>query len=185
MPPADLDESALLARVREGDADALNDLITLYTPYARAAAERVTLPRPWGYHEALEYALRAVERAAKRYRPDIGNFTGYAAQQIGYSLLTCIRDYSRPSRTVAAAEGEEPESLLIRLADTRRHPAEQEAALDAILAPLNAFHRHLVRRIAVEECSASELARELGIGRHAVAAHYNRAMDILRSRTTR
>jgi hypothetical protein len=101
---------------------------------------------------------------------------------IGYALLNCVRHYSRHKMTSATAvTSEDPEFLLAHLADTRRHPAEQAAAVDALLAPLNAFHRHLVRRVAIEECTFADVARELRRHPDNIRVHYRRAIDILRA----
>jgi RNA polymerase sigma factor (sigma-70 family) len=176
-------EAELLVRVRAGDAAALNAIVESWTAYARAAARRVTLPHPWGFDEAFDYALNAVADAARGYRPKLGEFRAYVAGMIGYALLNCVEHYSRHKMTAGASSSEDPEFLLAHLADRRRHPAEQAAAVDALLAPLNAFHRHLVRRVAIEECTFADVARELRRHPDNIRVHYRRAIDILRART--
>jgi RNA polymerase sigma-70 factor (ECF subfamily) len=188
MPPAELDFSACLARVRSGDDEAARDLVEqLYPKVIRIV--RSHLPRRMAEEDlAQEVFLKMFTRLDQYEARDGKPFDHWLARLTVRTCLDALRaERRRPEWRLgdfAPGDGEEREWLdyLASSADQPEptHTLGAREAVEKLLSHLGAEDRLVLTLLDMEQRSVAEIASLTGWGESRIKVRAHRARRKLR-----
>jgi RNA polymerase sigma-70 factor, ECF subfamily len=181
---AEPDDRVLLARAKEGDADALDGLVRRYQPRIYRFGMKMCRD-PAAAEDVVQETLLAMVRTLRGFRGEASVSTWL------YTIARsfCIKKRRRPrSAPVAELSLETDRPAAASLPDASPAPDrlveehETRSALEAALASLSAPHREVIVLRDVEGLSAGEVAEVTGLSVDAVKSRLHRARAVLRAR---
>jgi RNA polymerase sigma-70 factor (ECF subfamily) len=188
-------EDDLLLRAREGDPDALTDLLRAHGAGVRRRIGAAINLR-WRRHIDLDDLMQVTYLEAflsiRRFVPGReGGFGAWLLQIARNNLLDAVRELRKakrpdPEKQVELAGDDSYVGLMDRLASTSATPSrsavrhEQVAAMQAAIAQLPETYRLVVERFDIEFRPAVDVARDIGRSPGAVYMIRARAHDRLR-----
>ena len=184
-------DETLAQRAKNGDDEALADLIERYTPLvcmrARAYARGVM-----DVDDVYQEGMIALLKAVRNYREDTaGSFRTFAAVCVNNKMLSAVtahmRDKNAPMRSYLSLSGREiPEDLLAavspetdpeKLAIASEESAARNRRIENLLSP---FERQVLR-LYLSSYSYEEMSRQLGSSTKAVDNALQRVRRKLRN----
>ena len=184
-------DETLAQRAKNGDDEALADLIERYTPLvcmrARAYARGVM-----DVDDVYEEGMIALLKAVRNYREDTaGSFRTFAAVCVNNKMLSAVtahmRDKNAPMRSYLSLSGREiPEDLLAavspetdpeKLVIASEESAARNRRIENLLSP---FERQVLR-LYLSSYSYEEMSRQLGSSTKAVDNALQRVRRKLRN----
>ena len=184
-------DETLAQRAKNGDDEALADLIERYTPLvcmrARAYARGVM-----DVDDVYQEGMIALLKAVRNYREDTaGSFRTFAAVCVNNKMLSAVtahmRDKNAPMRSYLSLSGREiPEDLLAavspetdpeKLVIASEESAARNRRIENLLSP---FERQVLR-LYLSSYSYEELSRQLGSSTKAVDNALQRVRRKLRN----
>ena len=184
-------DETLAQRAKNGDDEALADLIERYTPLvcmrARAYARGVM-----DVDDVYQEGMIALLKAVRNYREDTaGSFRTFAAVCVNNKMLSAVtahmRDKNAPMRSYLSLSGREiPEDLLAavspetdpeKLVIARDESASRNRRIENLLSP---FERQVLR-LYLSSYSYEEMSRQLGSSTKAVDNALQRVRRKLRN----
>lgn len=184
-------DETLAQRAKNGDDEALADLIERYTPLvcmrARAYARGVM-----DVDDVYQEGMIALLKAVRNYREDTaGSFRTFAAVCVNNKMLSAVtahmRDKNAPMRSYLSLSGREiPEDLLAavspetdpeKLVIASEESAARNRRIDNLLSP---FERQVLR-LYLSSYSYEEMSRQLGSSTKAVDNALQRVRRKLRN----
>jgi RNA polymerase sigma-70 factor, ECF subfamily len=182
---AEPDDTALLARAREGDVEALDALLRRYQPRIYRFGMKMCRDAH-AAEDIVQETLLAMVRTLKGFRGESSVSTWLYTIARSFCIKMRRRPRSAPvaelslesDRPVAAVERADSAPGPDRLVE--RH--ETRDALEAALASLSAPHREVLVLRDVEGLSAAEVAQVTGLSVDAVKSRLHRARAAVRDR---
>ena len=184
-------DETLAQRAKNGDDEALADLIERYTPLvcmrARAYARGVM-----DVDDVYQEGMIALLKAVRNYREDTaGSFRTFAAVCVNNKMLSAVtahmRDKNAPMRSYLSLSGREiPEDLLAAVSP-ETHPeklviaSEESAARNRRIENLLSPFERQVLRLYLSSYSYEEMSRQLGSSTKAVDNALQRVRRKLRN----
>ena len=184
-------DETLAQRAKNGDDEALADLIERYTPLgcmrARAYARGVM-----DVDDVYQEGMIALLKAVRNYREDTaGSFRTFAAVCVNNKMLSAVtahmRDQNAPMRSYLSLSGREiPEDLLAavspetdpeKLVIASEESAARNRRIENLLSP---FERQVLR-LYLSSYSYEEMSRQLGSSTKAVDNALQRVRRKLRN----
>ena len=184
-------DETLAQRAKNGDDEALADLIERYTPLvcmrARAYARGVM-----DVDDVYQEGMIALLKAVRNYREDTaGSFRTFAAVCVNNKMLSAVtahmRDKNAPMRSYLSLSGREiPEDLLAavspetdpeKLVIASEESAARNRRIENLLSP---FERQVLR-LYLSSYSYEEMSRQLGSSTKAVDNALQRVRRKLRN----
>ena len=184
-------DETLAQRAKNGDDEALADLIERYTPLvcmrARAYARGVM-----DVDDVYQEGMIALLKAVRNYREDTaGSFRTFAAVCVNNKMLSAVtahmRDKNAPLRSYLSLSGREiPEDLLAavspetdpeKLVIASEESAARNRLIESLLSP---FERQVLR-LYLSSYSYEEMSRQLGSSTKAVDNALQRVRRKLRN----
>ncbi|MFR4987559.1 sigma-70 family RNA polymerase sigma factor [Anaerotruncus colihominis] len=184
-------DETLAQRAKNGDDEALADLIERYTPLvcmrARAYARGVM-----DVDDVYQEGMIALLKAVRNYREDTaGSFRTFAAVCVNNKMLSAVtahmRDKNAPMRSYLSLSGREiPEDLLAavspetdpeKLVIASEESAARNRRIETLLSP---FERQVLR-LYLSSYSYEEMSRQLGSSTKAVDNALQRVRRKLRN----
>ena len=184
-------DETLAQRAKNGDDEALADLIERYTPLvcmrARAYARGVM-----DVDDVYQEGMIALLKAVRNYREDTaGSFRTFAAVCVNNKMLSAVtahmRDKNAPMRSYLSLSGREiPEDLLAavspetdpeKLVIASEESAARNRRIENLLSP---FERQVLR-LYLSSYSYEEMSRQLGSSTKAVDNAFQRVRRKLRN----
>ena len=184
-------DETLAQRAKNGDDEALADLIERYTPLvcmrARAYARGVM-----DVDDVYQEGMIALLKAVRNYREDTaGSFRTFAAVCVNNKMLSAVtahmRDKNAPMRSYLSLSGREiPEDLLAavspetdpeKLVIASEESAARNRRIENLLSP---FERQVLR-LYLSSYSDEEMSRQLGSSTKAVDNALQRVRRKLRN----
>ena len=184
-------DETLAQRAKNGDDEALADLIERYTPLvcmrARAYARGVM-----DVDDVYQEGMIALLKAVRNYREDTaGSFRTFAAVCVNNKMLSAVtahmRDKNAPMRSYLSLSGREiPEDLLAavspetdpeKLVIASEESAARNRRIENLLSP---FERQVLR-LYLRSYSYEEMSRQLGSSTKAVDNALQRVRRKLRN----
>ena len=184
-------DETLAQRAKNGDDEALADLIARYTPLvcmrARAYARGVM-----DVDDVYQEGMIALLKAVRNYREDTaGSFRTFAAVCVNNKMLSAVtahmRDKNAPMRSYLSLSGREiPEDLLAavspetdpeKLVIASEESAARNRRIETLLSP---FERQVLR-LYLSSYSYEEMSRQLGSSTKAVDNALQRVRRKLRN----
>ena len=184
-------DETLAQRAKNGDDEALADLIERYTPLvcmrARAYARGVM-----DVDDVYQEGMIALLKAVRNYREDTaGSFRTFAAVCVNNKMLSAVtahmRDKNAPMRSYLSLRGREiPEDLLAagspetdpeKLVIASEESAARNRRIENLLSP---FERQVLR-LYLSSYSYEEMSRQLGSSTKAVDNALQRVRRKLRN----
>ena len=184
-------DETLAQRAKNGDDEALADLIERYTPLvcmrARAYARGVM-----DVDDVYQEGMIALLKAVRNYREDTaGSFRTFAAVCVNNKMLSAVtahmRDKNAPMRSYLSLSGREiPEDLLAavspetdpeKLVIASEESAARNRRIESLLSP---FERQVLR-LYLSSYSYEEMSRQLGSSTKAVDNALQRVRRKLRN----
>lgn len=184
-------DETLAQRAKNGDDEALADLIERYTPLvcmrARAYARGVM-----DVDDVCQEGMIALLKAVRNYREDTaGSFRTFAAVCVNNKMLSAVtahmRDKNAPMRSYLSLSGREiPEDLLAavspetdpeKLVIASEESAARNRRIENLLSP---FERQVLR-LYLSSYSYEEMSRQLGSSTKAVDNALQRVRRKLRN----
>ena len=184
-------DETLAQRAKNGDDEALADLIERYTPLvcmrARAYARGVM-----DVDDVYQEGMIALLKAVRNYRADTaGSFRTFAAVCVNNKMLSAVtahmRDKNAPMRSYLSLSGREiPEDLLAavspetdpeKLVIASEESAARNRRIENLLSP---FERQVLR-LYLSSYSYEEMSRQLGSSTKAVDNALQRVRRKLRN----
>jgi len=184
-------DETLAQRAKNGDDEALADLIERYTPLvcmrARAYARGVM-----DVDDVYQEGMIALLKAVRNYRQDTaGSFRTFAAVCVNNKMLSAVtahmRDKNAPMRSYLSLSGREiPEDLLAavspetdpeKLVIASEESAARNRRIENLLSP---FERQVLR-LYLSSYSYEEMSRQLGSSTKAVDNALQRVRRKLRN----
>lgn len=167
------DESALMRRVADGDADAFAALMDRYTPRLHAVARRL-LPAAPDAEDAVQTALVRCWTAAASYR------TQWAVSTWLYRILAnvCIDELRRAARSTRL-------SAALPAGGVAAAAGAEALDVDRALARVPREARVLLALRYVDGLSHAELAQVRGISVNTVKSQLARGKALLRAELTK
>ena len=184
-------DETLAQRAKNGDDEALADLIERYTPLvcmrARAYARGVM-----DVDDVYQEGMVALLKAVRNYREDTaGSFRTFAAVCVNNKMLSAVtahmRDKNAPMRSYLSLSGREiPEDLLAavspetdpeKLVIASEESAARNRRIENLLSP---FERQVLR-LYLSSYSYEEMSRQLGSSTKAVDNALQRVRRKLRN----
>ena len=184
-------DETLAQRAKNGDDEALADLIERYTPLvcmrARAYARGVM-----DVDDVYQEGMIALLKAVRNYREDTaGSFRTFAAVRVNNKMLSAVtahmRDKNAPMRSYLSLSGREiPEDLLAavspetdpeKLVIASEESAARNRRIENLLSP---FERQVLR-LYLSSYSYEEMSRQLGSSTKAVDNALQRVRRKLRN----
>ena len=184
-------DETLAQRAKNGDDEALADLIEHYTPLvcmrARAYARGVM-----DVDDVYQEGMIALLKAVRNYREDTaGSFRTFAAVCVNNKMLSAVtahmRDKNAPMRSYLSLSGREiPEDLLAavspetdpeKLVIASEESAARNRRIETLLSP---FERQVLR-LYLSSYSYEEMSRQLGSSTKAVDNALQRVRRKLRN----
>ena len=184
-------DETLAQRAKNGDDEALADLIERYTPLvcmrARAYARGVM-----DVDDVYQEGMIALLKAVRNYREDTaGSFRTFAAVCVNNKMLSAVtahmRDKNAPMRSYLSLSGREiPEDLLAavspetdpeKLVIASEESAARNRRIENLLSP---FERQVLR-LYLSSYSYEEMSRQLGSSTKAVDNALQRVRRTLRN----
>ena len=184
-------DETLAQRAKNGDDEALADLIERYTPLvcmrARAYARGVM-----DVDDVYQEGMIALLKAVRNYREDTaGSFRTFAAVCVNNKMLSAVtahmRDKNAPMRSYLSLSGREiPEDLLAavspetdpeKLVIASEESAARNRRIETLLSP---FERQVLR-VYLSAYSYEEMSRQLGSSTKAVDNALQRVRRKLRN----
>lgn len=184
-------DETLAQRAKNGDDEALADLIERYTPLvcmrARAYARGVM-----DVDDVYQEGMIALLKAVRNYREDTaGSFRTFAAVCVNNKMLSAVtahmRDKTAPMRSYLSLSGREiPEDLLAavspetdpeKLVIASEESAARNRRIENLLSP---FERQVLR-LYLSSYSYEEMSRQLGSSTKAVDNALQRVRRKLRN----
>ncbi len=184
-------DETLAQRAKNGDDEALADLIERYTPLvcmrARAYARGVM-----DVDDVYQEGMIALLKAVRNYREDTaGSFRTFAAVCVNNKMLSAVtahmRDKNAPMRSYLSLSGREiPEDLLVavspetdpeKLVIASEESAARNRRIENLLSP---FERQVLR-LYLSSYSYEEMSRQLGSSTKAVDNALQRVRRKLRN----
>ena len=184
-------DETLAQRAKNGDDEALADLIERYTPLvcmrARAYARGVM-----DVDDVYQEGMIALLKAVRNYREDTaGSFRTFAAVCVNNKMLSAVtahmRDKNAPMRSYLSLSGREiPEDLLAavspetdpeKLVIASEESAARNRRIENLLSP---FERQVLR-VYLSSYSYEEMSRQLGSSTKAVDNALQRVRRKLRN----
>lgn len=175
----DSTDHALLQRARDGDKDALTELLHLYDAEVRLDVQR-RLPQRWqsllSVDDVLQQTYAKTILAIRRFVPSgVRAFPAWLKKLAQFHLIEAIRALEADKRGGAARKleprpGSDSYTALFEQLTgigTQTTPsrgairAEQRQALQAALAQLPEHYHLVVRRYDLEGCAIDEIATEM------------------------
>lgn len=160
-------DASLLARVVQGDEQALAELYDRHGRAAYALACRVTGERETA-EEVVQEAFLAVWRRAETYRPDRGSVRGWLLTVVRHRAIDLVRARATRPRTT--------------LMDDLRLSAPDDPLAEALASALAATVRTAVAALPPEQRIAVELAYFAGLSYPAIAARVGAPLGTVKSR---
>lgn len=171
------DEATLLARLADGDADALalvyrRESGSVYR-YALALAgdEAAAL-------DAVQEAFAQLLRGAQAYRPDRGSLGAYLAGMARHQLLNQWRDARRHVPLDDALDADEAAHAM-PASDARLHQAQQQQGLWAAIRSLSWPQREAIVLVDLQERSYQDAAAIAGVSTDVLRTRLHRARQRL------
>jgi RNA polymerase sigma-70 factor, ECF subfamily len=170
--------AAVLERIRRGDPEAIDDLLSRAQGIARRYSLAICGSAP-DRDDAMQEALLKTFRHAKRIREPRA-FRAWLYRTVKNACLVGRR--RKAFEAVAASAGEEPADVPDRAmpADSALEAAETRAQIRAALARLRPAYREAVFLRDLEGLSTREVATVLGISEANVKVRLHRAHAELR-----
>lgn len=180
------DRSELLNAARDGDDDALGELIEKYRPMLRADAMR-TLTEVQGRVDAsdvVQLTWWSAFRAFPRFEGDIDAFVGWLRNIHDRNLRDVVRDQRAAKRAIrlevsptaalpgAAGRITSPSQKLVRI--------EQQQQMEVCLALLPAAQKEALRLRYYDELPIADIVERMGRSETAVAGLLKRGLSTLR-----
>lgn len=163
-----------------GDAEARNELLEAYAPFALSVASRVVGRYVrLGEDDAASVALLALDEAAHAFEPQKGGFLGFATQVVRRRVIDQVRREGRRSREMPAGvrfafgdldPSDHPHPLGVAEAAVAELAAREQEAAEARRQELLAYARELrdyglsldeVAKVAPRHRDAREAAKEV------------------------
>ena len=179
-------DETLAQRAKNGDDEALADLIERYTPLvcmrARAYARGVM-----DVDDVYQEGMIALLKAVRNYREDTaGSFRTFAAVCVNNKMLSAVtahmRDKNAPMRSYLSLSGREipedsPETDPEKLVIASEESAARNRRIETLLSP---FERQVLR-LYLSSYSYEEMSRQLGSSTKAVDNALQRVRRKLRN----
>lgn len=184
-------DETLAQRAKNGDDEALADLIERYTPLvcmrARAYARGVM-----DVDDVYQEGMIALLKAVRNYREDTaGSFRTFAAVCVNNKMLSAVtahmRDKNAPMRSYLSLSGREiPEDLLAAVSPETDPEklviaSEESAARNRRIENLLSLFERQVLRLYLSSYSYEEMSRQLGSSTKAVDNALQRVRRKLRN----
>ena len=184
-------DETLAQRAKNGDDEALADLIERYTPLvcmrARAYARGVM-----DVDDVYQEGMIALLKAVRNYREDTaGSFRTFAAVCVNNKMLSAVtahmRDKNAPMRSYLSLSGREiPEDLLAAVSPETDPEklviaSEESAARNRRIENLSSPFERQVLRLYLSSYSYEEMSRQLGSSTKAVDNALQRVRRKLRN----
>lgn len=175
-PDGSMDEAtALLRRVAAGERDALRRLYAIEAGRLHAVALRI-LRDPSLAGDVLHDAFLSVWRHAAQFDPARGSASAWLTGIVRNRALDIARNLAREVTGLTLPDEADPATDALSAAAR----TEEEAALRACLAGLDAERRGLVVAAFMGGHTHSELAARTGLALGTVKSHIRRALAALR-----
>jgi RNA polymerase sigma-19 factor, ECF subfamily len=179
-------EQVAVARVREGDALALEMIFLAFRDELLALAERVTGSRAVG-EEAVQDVFLAIWSGRSHWQV-ASSLRGYLRRAVR-NTATRVRSSRTRGGAMGARLSDEPSDVVV--SDSRPTP-EDQVALDELAAAaeeaagaLSPRARDVFLMRRDEDLSNREIARRLGVSVKTVETHMRRALQFMRRQLAR
>ena len=184
-------DETLAQRAKNGDDEALADLIERYTPLvcmrARAYARGVM-----DVDDVYQEGMIALLKAVRNYREDTaGSFRTFAAVCVNNKMLSAVtahmRDKNAPMRSYLSLSGRENPEYLLAAVSPETDPeklviaSEESAARNRRIETLLSPFERQVLRLYLSSYSYEEMSRQLGSSTKAVDNALQRVRRKLRN----
>ena len=191
------EEDALVARMLEGDGEALNQLIEHNLRLAAHIAKKYA-QRGMDQDDLVSVGSLGLIKAVHTFKPEAGRLTAYASRCIENEILMYLRSNRKHRGTLLLGDslGSDPEGGEMQLSDLlgtdeNLVPDEAEMAIEArrALRLMNRVLDERERRVVWMRCGLDdgepkpqhEIARRLGISRSYVSRIEKKALNQLRA----
>ena len=187
MSQPDLHQQSLLQAARDGDDDALGELIENFRPLLRAEAQR-TLREVQGRIDAsdiVQLTWWSAFRAFPRFSGDVDAFVGWLKKIHERNLQDAVRDQNAEKRAIRREAA--PSAVLPNAPGRLTSPSqgvvrqEQQEHMNACLALLPAAQKEALWLRFYQGMSVAEIVGQMGRSETAVAGLLKRGLSSLRT----
>ena len=175
----EMDDTALLLRVAEGDATAFELLYDRFSPSLFALVIRIVGTRTEA-EDVIQDGLETVWRRAGDFDPALGSAFAWSATIVRHKAIDALRSKCRHLERLQSAFSGRGEDVVVDAADGRAEIMEQRQAVRAALLHLTDTESRAIELAFFDGLTHQEIADGLGVPLGTVKARIRRGMMKLR-----